>query len=84
MRSFLAGASGAIGRPLTAMLVAAGHDVTGTTRSTNGAATIEAAGAQAAVDVDGMRIAIEGATHQNAGPDAVREMEQIVGSIRFE
>jgi nucleoside-diphosphate-sugar epimerase len=49
MRIFLAGASGAIGRPLTAMLVAAGHEVTGTTRSANGAATITAAGARAVV-----------------------------------
>jgi nucleoside-diphosphate-sugar epimerase len=49
MRIFLAGASGAIGRPLTAMLVAAGHEVTGTTRSADGAATITAAGARAVV-----------------------------------
>jgi nucleoside-diphosphate-sugar epimerase len=52
MRIFLAGASGAIGRPLTAMLVAAGHEVTGTTRSPDGVAGITAAGARAAmVDV---------------------------------
>jgi nucleoside-diphosphate-sugar epimerase len=51
-RIFLAGASGAIGRPLTAMLVAAGYEVTGTARSQDGAATITAAGARAAfVDV---------------------------------
>ena len=49
MRIFLAGASGAIGRPLTAMLVAAGHEVTGTTRSADGAATISAAGARAVI-----------------------------------
>jgi nucleoside-diphosphate-sugar epimerase len=49
MRIFLAGASGVIGRPLTAMLVAAGHEVTGTTRSTDGAATISAAGARAVI-----------------------------------
>jgi dTDP-4-dehydrorhamnose reductase len=49
MRIFLAGASGAIGRPLTAMLVAASHGVTGSTRSTVAAAALEAAGARAAV-----------------------------------
>jgi nucleoside-diphosphate-sugar epimerase len=45
-RIFLAGASGAIGRPLTAMLVAAGHDVVGTTRSPDAATRIRAAGAR--------------------------------------
>ena len=45
-RIFLAGASGAIGRPLTTMLVAAGHEVTGTSRSADGAARIRAAGAR--------------------------------------
>jgi nucleoside-diphosphate-sugar epimerase len=49
MRVFLAGASGAIGRPLTAMLVAAGHQVTGTTRSAEGARAIAAAGARAVI-----------------------------------
>ena len=48
-RIFLAGASGAIGRPLTSMLVAAGHQVTGTSRTETGAATIEARGATAAI-----------------------------------
>ena len=33
MRVFVAGASGAIGRPLIPKLVAAGHEVTGMTRS---------------------------------------------------
>lgn len=33
MRVFLAGASGAIGRQLVPLLIAAGHEVTGTTRS---------------------------------------------------
>ena len=33
MRVFLAGASGAIGRPLVPKLMAAGHEVTGMTRS---------------------------------------------------
>jgi len=48
-RILLAGASGAIGRPLTSMLVAAGHEVTGTSRTEAGAATILAAGATGAI-----------------------------------
>lgn len=48
-RVFLAGASGAIGRPLTTMLVAAGHDVTGTSRTGSGLEAITAAGAAGAL-----------------------------------
>jgi nucleoside-diphosphate-sugar epimerase len=46
---FVAGASGAIGRPLVPKLVAAGHDVTGMTRSEERAEAVRAAGARAAV-----------------------------------
>ena len=46
MRVFVAGASGAIGRPLVPRLVAAGHEVTGTTRSEQRAEAIRAAGAE--------------------------------------
>jgi nucleoside-diphosphate-sugar epimerase len=46
---FVAGASGAIGRPLVPRLVAAGHEVTGTTRFEERAERIRAAGARAAV-----------------------------------
>jgi nucleoside-diphosphate-sugar epimerase len=49
MRIFLAGASGAIGRRLLPMLHAAGHAVTGTTRSAAKSAAIEATGAEAVV-----------------------------------
>jgi nucleoside-diphosphate-sugar epimerase len=65
MRIFLAGATGVIGRPLMALLVRAGHQVTGTTRSAAKAGMISAAGASpAVVDVfDGvaLRRAVEAA-----------------------
>jgi nucleoside-diphosphate-sugar epimerase len=49
VRIFLAGATGVIGRRMTPLLVAAGHDVTGTTRSADKASTLKEQGAQAAV-----------------------------------
>jgi 2-alkyl-3-oxoalkanoate reductase len=63
MRVFVAGASGAIGRPLVRRLVAAGHEVTGTTRFEERAEAVRAAGARAAVcdalDADALRAAVE-------------------------
>jgi 2-alkyl-3-oxoalkanoate reductase len=60
---FVAGASGAIGRPLVPMLVQAGHEVTGTTRSDQRAEAIRAAGATPAVvdalDAEALRQAVE-------------------------
>src|SRR3954453_12480708 len=62
MRVFVAGASGAIGPALIPQLLAAGHDVTGTTRSRPRAELIRAAGARAAVcdalDPDALRDAV--------------------------
>ena len=49
MRIFLAGASGAIGRRLVPLLIAAGHDVTGMTRSADAAGKLEAAGVRPAI-----------------------------------
>ena len=49
MRVLVAGATGAIGRPLVPLLVEAGHEVTGTTRSDAKAQAIREAGAEAAV-----------------------------------
>jgi 2-alkyl-3-oxoalkanoate reductase len=49
VKIFVAGASGAIGRPLVRQLVAAGHEVTGMTRRPQRAAEIRAAGAEAVV-----------------------------------
>jgi 2-alkyl-3-oxoalkanoate reductase len=49
MRVFVAGATGAIGSKLVAALVRRGHEVIGTTRSSERARAIEAAGATPAV-----------------------------------
>lgn len=49
MRVFVAGATGAIGRPLVGQLIGAGHEVTGITRSQERAAALEWAGARAVV-----------------------------------
>jgi len=52
MRIFLAGASGAIGRPLVRLLREAGHDVTGTARTAEGQEELRKRGCTAvAVDV---------------------------------
>ncbi|TSE00207.1 NAD(P)-dependent oxidoreductase [Mesorhizobium intechi] len=48
-RIFLAGASGAIGQRLIPQLLAAGHQVTGTTRNADKAATLRALGAEPVV-----------------------------------
>ena len=70
MRVFLAGAAGAIGRPLVPLRVAAGHEVTGTTRSPERADAIRAAGATPvvvdALDAGALRAAVE-----EAAPDAI-------------
>jgi nucleoside-diphosphate-sugar epimerase len=49
MRVLLAGASGAVGTPLTRQLIAAGHEVVGITRSPASAERLRSAGAQAVV-----------------------------------
>ncbi len=70
MKVFLAGATGVIGRQLLPMLLAAGHEVTGMTRSPSRAEGLRSAGADAvvcdAMDPDGVRAAVLA-----AAPDAV-------------
>jgi nucleoside-diphosphate-sugar epimerase len=62
VRVFVAGASGAIGRPLVRRLIASGHDVTGMTRRPERGEEIEAAGAAVAVcdvyDTDALDAAV--------------------------
>src|SRR5207249_1799145 len=48
MRIFIAGATGAVGRPLVSQLVARGHDVVAISRSEARAAAVRALGADAA------------------------------------
>lgn len=65
MRVFVAGASGAIGRPLLRQLVEAGHEVTGMTRTERGAEVIRGAGGTPVVvdvyDVPALERAVAGA-----------------------
>jgi uncharacterized protein YbjT (DUF2867 family) len=67
MRVFVTGATGALGRHLVPALVAAGHDVTATTRTPAKAAGLRAAGAEPAV-LDGLDRAAVIAAVQAATP----------------
>jgi 2-alkyl-3-oxoalkanoate reductase len=53
MRVFVAGATGVVGQQLVPMLIAAGHEVTGTTRSPAKATALQAVGATPVI-VDGL------------------------------
>ena len=70
MRVFVAGATGAIGRPLVRQLLEAGHEVVGMTRSEERAADLRSRGAEAVVcdatDAEALRAAVAGAR-----PDAI-------------
>lgn len=65
MKILLAGATGAIGRPLLAALTGAGHEVVGLTRRPDRVAQIEAAGARGAVcDVSTQRDELLALAHE--------------------
>jgi 2-alkyl-3-oxoalkanoate reductase len=70
MKVFVAGASGAIGRPLVRQLVAAGHEVTGMTRREERAEEIRGTGADAVVCDVFDTAALEDAVRA-AAPEAV-------------
>jgi nucleoside-diphosphate-sugar epimerase len=70
VKVFVAGASGAIGRPLVRQLVAAGHEVTGTTRREDRAESIRESGAKAVVCDIFDRPALETAV-RGAAPEVV-------------
>lgn len=79
MRIFLAGASGAIGRVLVPMLLDAGHEVLGTSRSAAAAAELATAGAKGVVlDVLDAAATIEAV--RAAAPDLVlHELTALAG-----
>ncbi len=70
MKVFVAGATGAIGRPLVRKLIAAGHEVTGMTRSAERGEELRAVGGRPALcdvyDADAVRDSVV-----SAGADAV-------------
>ena len=81
MRIFLAGSTGAIGRRLLPMLVAAGHHVTGTTRSSAKATSIRAAGGEPEV-VDALNKTAVLEAVQRAEPDVIiHELTAIPASL---
>ena len=70
MKVFLAGATGAMGKQLVPRLVAAGHEVVGTTRSESKTATIEEMGGTAVV-VDALDAEQVGDAVAKTEPDAI-------------
>ena len=83
MRVFVAGANGAVGRRLVPMLVARGHQVTGTTTSEKSSEAIRAMGADPVV-VDGLDAVGIGEAVARAEPDAIiHEMTALSGTPDF-
>jgi nucleoside-diphosphate-sugar epimerase len=81
MRVFLTGATGAIGKPLVAQLIAAGHEVVGLTTRPEGAKALEALGAEAVVG-DALDAGTVGRAVSEAAPDAiVHEATALAGGI---
>jgi nucleoside-diphosphate-sugar epimerase len=79
MRVFVMGATGALGRYLVPGLVAAGHEVTATTRTPGKAAQLRESGAEPAV-VDGLDREAVIAAVQAASPEViVHEMTALAG-----
>src|SRR5436190_652148 len=81
MRIFIAGATGAVGQPLVRRLVAAGHDVTGMTRTERKAAVLRELGAEAVVAdaLDGDAVMSE---DEPLDPDPPRGLRETLAAIR--
>jgi len=80
MKIFIAGATGAVGRPLVSACIKAGHSVIGLTRTPAKAGLIRAMGAEPAV-ADGLDADAITAVMGSARPDAViHEMTELAGA----
>jgi nucleoside-diphosphate-sugar epimerase len=83
MKVLVAGATGALGKVLVPQLIAAGHEVTGMTRSDTGAAALRALGVDA-VTADGLDGAAVKAAVAAAAPDVVvHQMTALKSDISF-
>jgi 2-alkyl-3-oxoalkanoate reductase len=81
MRVFVAGATGALGRHLVPMLVAAGHEVTATTRTPGKVAQLGEAGAEPVV-VDGLVREAVIAAVLAAGPEVIVHQMTALAGVR--
>jgi 2-alkyl-3-oxoalkanoate reductase len=83
MKVFLAGATGAVGKPLVPQLVASGHEVVAMTRTPAKAGALKAAGAEPVV-ADGLDRAAVTQAVMRAEPDAViHQMTGLTGAGSF-
>src|SRR5918994_1811472 len=82
MRFFMAGASGAVGKPLVRQLVAAGHEVTGMTRTPGKAEVLRQLGAEPvvadALDRDAVMAAV-----RDARPEVVVHQLTAIGPLNM-
>jgi nucleoside-diphosphate-sugar epimerase len=86
MRVFVAGATGVVGRPLVAALLAAGHEVTGITRSPQRAEALRPEGEwvrdeATALNTDGPGVAGETARTVATLEDAVLHADGVEGVV---
>ena len=81
MRVFVTGATGALGRHLVPGLVAAGHEVTATTRTPGKVAQLRAAGAEPVV-VDGLDREAVIAAVRAAGPEVIVHQMTALADMR--